>query len=339
MTATITKFLLGAAALLFGISQGAAAQDKLVFMNWGGTWADYAKKAFIDQFEKDTGIKVEVRVHQNTLDGLAKLQATRNNLDVDVWATSPVPAIVAQKDRLLVAFDASQVPNAAKISKNLITPACIAWYKFFFGIVYNENKVPFKPTEWEDLFDPRLKGQVAVPSASNDEGKFLIMLSWLGGGDEDNDGPGFANAKRLVHNAVTFYKSYTERDKSLAAGEATVGAFSPYREYLDLAENNPQFKFAVPEPWVIADFDCISVVKGKNQPLAYKFVNYMLSKSAQESFANDAIVVPAVSDVATPASLASFAPPESKYRYPNSAIVETKLQGWVDRWNQEIESR
>jgi ABC-type Fe3+ transport system substrate-binding protein len=177
--------------------------------------------------------------------------------------------------------------------------------------------VPFKPTKWEDLFDPRLKGQVAVPSASNEEGKFLIMLSWLGGGDENNDGPGFANAKRLVPNAVTFYKSYTERDKSLAAGEATVGAFSPYREYLDLAENNPQFKFAVPEPWVIADFDCISVVKGKNQPL----------------------VVPAVRDVATPAPLASFAPPESKYRYPNSAIVETKLQGWVDRWNQEIQSR
>jgi spermidine/putrescine-binding protein len=124
MTATITKFLLGAAALLFGISQVVAAQDKLVFMNWGGTWADYAKKAFIDQFEKDTGIKVEVRVHQNTLDGLAKLKATRNNLDVDVWATSPVPAIVAQKDGLLAAFDVSQGPNAAKISKNLITPAC-----------------------------------------------------------------------------------------------------------------------------------------------------------------------------------------------------------------------
>lgn len=339
MTASLTKGFLSVAAMLFGISAGAAAQEKLVFMNWGGTWADYAKKAFVDPFEKETGVKVEVRAHQNTLDGLAKLQAMRDNIDVDVWATSPVPAIVAQKDGLLEKFDPSQVPNAAKVGKDLITPACIAWYKFFFGIVYNETKVPFKPAKWEDLFDPRLTKQIAVPSASNAEGKFLIMLTWLGGGDETNDGPGFANAKRLLPNVATFYKSYTERDKSLAAGEAAVGAFSLIGEYLDLAKNNPQFKFVAPEPWVVADFDCISVVKGKHEALAYKFVNYMLSKNAQELFANDAIVVPAVSDAAVPAALASYAPPESKYRYPNSAIVESKLQGWVDRWNQEIQSR
>ena len=46
-----------------------------------------------------------------------------------------------------------------------------------------------------------------------------------------------------------------------------------------------------------------------------------------------------ISDAATPAALASYAPPESKYRYPNSQIVEQKLQGLVDRWNQEIQNR
>ncbi len=169
----------------------------------GWTWADYAQKAFVEPFEKETGIKVEVRAHQNTMDRLAKLQAVRNNLDVDVWATSPVPAAGALSQGVGAKFDPTRGANAAKLPKELITPACIAWYRFFFGIVYDQKKVPFEITKWTDLLDPRLKGQIAVPNASNGEGKFLIQLAWLSGGSENNIEPGFEMAKKLRMPAST----------------------------------------------------------------------------------------------------------------------------------------
>src|SRR5262249_34694944 len=94
---TIMRLLLAVAVGFLSIAisdKGAQAEEKLVLMTWGGTWLDYMKKDVIEPFEKETGIKIEVLTHQNTMDGLAKLKAQKANLDIDVWATSPVPALL-----------------------------------------------------------------------------------------------------------------------------------------------------------------------------------------------------------------------------------------------------
>lgn len=319
-------------------SAPASAEQKLVFMNWGGTWMDYAKTAFIEPFEKETGVTVELRTHQNTMDGLAKLKANKDDLNVDIWATSPIPALIGMDEGVVAPFDASKVPNAAKLDKALVTPACIAWYTFFFGAVYNDQTSPVKICQWSDLFDPKLKGQIAVPNAANAEGKFLFLLNKLKGGPDDDVSAGFAYADELKPNVAIFYNSYTDRDKALAAGEASVGAMSMVGEYLDLSKDNPQFKFIAPEPFVPADFDCLAVMPGKNQDLAYKFINFALSKAAQESFANQALVMPSNPEAAVPAALATYAPDPSKYRFPNSAVVKVHQQEWIDRWNQEVQA-
>ena len=124
-----TKAMIAGGAVLAStavFSTSASAEEKLVFMNWGGTWMDYAKRAIIEPFEKETGIKVEVRTHQNTMDGLAKLKANKDNLDVDIWATSPIPALIGVDEGVVAKLDPSKIPNAAKLPKDLVTPACVA---------------------------------------------------------------------------------------------------------------------------------------------------------------------------------------------------------------------
>ena len=69
-----------AVALVAG-SAPASAGKKLVFMSWGGTWMDYAKTAFIQPFEKETGVKVECRTHQNTMDGRASACTNHEKFD------------------------------------------------------------------------------------------------------------------------------------------------------------------------------------------------------------------------------------------------------------------
>jgi putative spermidine/putrescine transport system substrate-binding protein len=336
-----TKAMIAGGAVLAStavFSTSASAEEKLVFMNWGGTWMDYAKRTIIEPFEKETGIKVEVRTHQNTMDGLAKLKANKDNLDVDIWATSPIPALIGVDEGVVAKLDPSKIPNAAKLPKDLVTPACVAWYTFFFGSVYNDKTSPVKIQKWDDLFDPKLKGQIAVPNASNAEGKFLFLLNKLEGGPDDDASKGLDKAKQLKPNAGIFYNSYTERDKALAAGEVSVGAMSMIGEYLDLAKDNPQFKFVAPEPFVPADFDCLAVTTGKNQEAAYKFIDFALSKAAQEGFANAALVVPSNPDAQIPAKLKDYAPNNSKLRYPNSAVMKEHLQAWTDKWNQEVQT-
>src|SRR5579872_68742 len=73
-------------ALLLGASlwsPGVHAQGKVVVFTFGGTWLDYMKKDIIEPFQKETGIQVEARVFQNTMEGLSQLKAQKSNLDVD----------------------------------------------------------------------------------------------------------------------------------------------------------------------------------------------------------------------------------------------------------------
>lgn len=330
--------VLAAAALGLTVFGGTTeAEEKIVLMTWGGSWLDLTREHIIEPFEKETGIKVEVRVHDNTLDGLAKLRAIRDNMDVDVWATSPVPALLAQEEGLSLPIPRDKLTNAQYLPDALVTSEWVAWYQFFFGVVYDESKVPFKITEWKQLWDPQLKGQLAVPHASNAEGKFIALLTWLGGGDEANADPGFSLAKELRPNVGAYYEVYTQRNKYFEAGEVSVMSFVMVGEYLSLAEGHPNFKFVAPDPFVAADVDCFALIKGKNQEGAIKFINYAIGKAAQEGFAEPAVVVPVNRLAAIPAALKEYAPDESKYRYPNTPLVKEKLPGWVERWNQEVQ--
>jgi putative spermidine/putrescine transport system substrate-binding protein len=329
---------MGTAALLLAVCGGARAEEKIVFMTWGGVYLDNAKKAIIEPFEKATGIKVEVRPHANIMEGLAKAEAMKDDLDIDVWGTSPLPAQLALEKRLAYPMDRTKIPNAKDVSDEVITPACIGWDIYFFGLSYNSAKVPFKITKWEQLFDPALKGQIAVPNPGNTP-KFLVLMSWLGGGDETHEAPAFENVRRLKPNIAVFYNSFVERDKALASGEATVGAFSLFGEYQDLAKNAPEFKFVAPEPYLPADMSCFVLMRGKNASGALKFVDFALSKTAQRAYTELAMTVPSNREVSPPKELAAAIPPTTKYRFPDNAAIRSRIQAWTERWKEEIQSR
>jgi putative spermidine/putrescine transport system substrate-binding protein len=315
---------------------GAQAQEKLVLMTWGGTWLDYMKKDVIEPFEKETGIKVEVLTHQNTMDGLAKLKAQKANLDVDVWATSPVPALLAAKEGLTQPIDKTKLANAQYLPDALVTPEWIAWYRFFFGIAYNDKTVPGGIKEWKDLWDPALAGKLAVPTGDYAQGKFVVLLSWLGGGDEKNVEPAFDLAKKLKPNAATFFKTDTDQDKFLQSGEVGVASFMMVGNFLPMA-TTANLKFVAPKPYVPATVDVFTLLKGHNTANGLKFIDYALSKQAQTAFAADAAVLPANREATPPAALAKYAPPESEYRYVDEKSVLNGLQSWVQRWSHEIQ--
>jgi putative spermidine/putrescine transport system substrate-binding protein len=254
-----------------------------------------------------------------------------------VWATSPVPALLASQEGLTQPIPADKLANAAKLPPDLVTPEWIAWYRFFFGIAYDSSKVTKGITEWKDLWDPSLAGRVGVPSGDYAQGKFIVLLSWLGGGDETDVEPAFKLAQTLKPNAAAYFKTDSDEEKLLQSGEVNVASFMMVGNFLSLAED-PKMKFVAPKPYVPATVDVFTLLKGKNTPNAIKFLDYALSKQAQEAFAADAAVLPANKDAAAPASLAKYAPPEDQYRYVKEKAILNSLQGWADRWNREIQT-
>jgi putative spermidine/putrescine transport system substrate-binding protein len=327
------------AALMLGMilwSPSLHAQGKVVILTFGGTWLDYMKKDIIAPFEKETGIQVEARVFQNTMEGLAQLKAQKNNLDVDVWVTSPIPALLAAKEGLSEPLSASELPNAKYLPPSLVTPEYVGWYKFFFGIVYNKASVPEGIHTWKDLWSPALKGKLGIPTAAYGQGKFVVLLNWLAGGTEQNADPGFNLAKTLTPSVGAFFHSDTEESKFLESGEVAVASFMMVGDYLPLAESG-KYAFVAPEPYVPTTVDCFALLKGKNRENGLKFIDYALSKKAQEAFAADGAVLPINSQAAAPASLAKYAPSDSLYKYVDEGAASDHLQGWIERWNKEVQ--
>ena len=334
-------WLAAAAIMVVGtlsLTTGAHAEEKVVVMTWGGTWLDYMKADIIEPFEKETGIKVEVLTQQNTMDGLAKLKAQKANLDIDVWATSPVPALLAAQEGVSQPISKDALANAKHLPDELVTPEWVAWYRFFFGVAYNAKAVPQGIEKWQDLWEPSFAGKLTVPSADNAQGKFVVLLSWLGGGSESNIDPAFEMATKLKPNIATFFKTDSDQDKFLQAGEVDVASFMMIGNYLPLAETG-EFKFVAPKPYVPATVDVFTLLKGKNTENGLKFIDYALSKQAQEGFAAKAAVLPANKEATAPEALAKYAPPESEYRYVDEKVVLGGLQSWVERWNREIQTR
>jgi len=52
---------------------------------------------------------------------------------------------------------------------------------FVASLDFYKDLVPFAPTKWQDLWDPRLKGKMAGPAATFDPGYFPLMAAVING--------------------------------------------------------------------------------------------------------------------------------------------------------------
>ena len=196
------KKTIGLLAALAGLAMGtsALAQQKVVVHAWGGVWGDAMKTYWFEPFTKATGIQVEMVPQGSMMESLAKLKAQKDNMNIDVWVNGMTPTILADEAGLLAPIPRDQLTNAKDLAAGMIGDKYVASWNIFYGLVYNKDKVPFQIKNWNDLLDPRLKGQVGVPHATGYGGKFIALLSWLGGGSEQNIDPAFARRFLLIHH-------------------------------------------------------------------------------------------------------------------------------------------
>ncbi|HEV7368236.1 ABC transporter substrate-binding protein [Arenibaculum sp.] len=330
--------LLAAAALLAGIG-GAEAQQKIVLQSWGGTWGDAMKEAWFEPFEKETGIQVELRPQGSMMDALAKLVAQKDRMDVDLWITGMTPTALADEAGILETIPRGKLTNAEHLPDALIGDKYVGVWNTIYGVAYNKETVPFPITKWSDLLDERLAGQVGIPHATGYGGKFILLLGWLGGGDVDNIDPAFEVAAQLKPNIGIISKSDPEAIKFLTSGEVDVAAMMPPGNFVQIREAGPQFEFVAPEPFVPANFNNFALLKGPNTEAAVKFIDFAISKQAQEELARRVLVIPANTQAAIPEELAPFAPPPERLRYPDEVAITKVLPDWAERWDRVIQGR
>jgi putative spermidine/putrescine transport system substrate-binding protein len=240
---------------------------------------------------------------------------------------------------LLAPISTVEIPNIANIYEYGKGKYSVGWYITPRGIFYRMDLAGFELTDWNDLWDERLRGKVATPEATFAGGQFIVLAAVLAGGSEYNIDPGFEYLKKLKPNIAVFFKTDSEAIKFLQAGEAAVTAASLLPNVYPLLGKESKYRFCVPKTPILISVDQIAVVEGPNKALATKFVDYMLGSEAQEAHCFTLGALPINKTAKLPKDVADMTPPMDVVYNTDFDEVNKHLSAWTERWNREIKRR
>ncbi len=116
-------------------------------------------------FQKETGIETSY-VRMSSGESLARIRATKDDPEFSVWWGGPADAFIAAADEgLLEAYE----PALASVLPEKAVGEGHYWHGVYIGALGFCSNVEFldelgleAPTSWDDLLDPKLKGNVAM---------------------------------------------------------------------------------------------------------------------------------------------------------------------------------
>jgi putative spermidine/putrescine transport system substrate-binding protein len=343
-----------AAAAGLARPSGAHAQrteSEVVLAGYGGTYEQFTRNQLIPGFEKATGIRVRLLIG-TALSNYSKVVASRNAPEIDVYWANELTHAAGKQQGLYERLDPGLVTHLADVFPSSLDPDGIGVgsHVQVTGFQYNTQRfreagIP-APTSWNDLWDPRLKGRVALYTFSVAFSQdLLVLLTKLAGGTERDVRPGLERLKALKAsgNLAFFPTSPAELDNMLVQGQAWIAVNGGPRAYI-LKDRGAPIDFAVPREGGGYFTNYFDVVRNAPRPrAAQQLVDYLIGPEAQLVIARDVVAAPVNRKVVVPAELAGRVPvgEDQLGRLIRIDRVEMnrQLDAWADLWNRELEGR
>jgi putative spermidine/putrescine transport system substrate-binding protein len=332
-------------------AQQTGAESEVVLAGYGGTYEQFTRNLIMTGFEKATGIKVRLVVG-TALSNYTKVVSTRNKPEIDVYWSNELTHAGGKQQGLYERLDAKAVTNLVDLYEASRDPDGIGAGSHVQATGLQYNPVRFKeagipaPSSWNDLFDPRLKGRVALYNFSVAFSQdLLVILTKLAGGTEKDVRPGLERLKALKAsgNLAFFASSPAELDNMLVQGQAWITVNGGPRAYI-LKDRGAPIDFAVPREGGGFFTNYFDVVRNAPHPRAAQLlVNYLLSPEVQLIIAKDVIAAPVNRKVVVPDAL------KDKIEMGEARInrliridrmeMNRQLDTWAEMWARELEGR
>jgi len=243
-------------------------------------WGEYIDESIFDDFEKETGIKVNYSTYSSNEILYSNMQTGAANYDVIIPSDYLISRLIAED--MLEKLDFSNIPNYALIDdayKNLeYDPTgeySVAYMSCTVGLIYNTSMISEEITSWGAMFDERYAGQILMFDNSRDA--MCIALKYLGYSANTTDEKELNEAYELLESQRPLLQGYVMDQifDKLESGEAAIG---PYYsgDYLTMLENNPDLAFVIPDEGSNYSVDAMCIPKGAaNKANAEAFINFM----------------------------------------------------------------
>ncbi|MCC4798243.1 spermidine/putrescine ABC transporter substrate-binding protein PotD [Enterovibrio norvegicus] len=255
-----------------------AENDQLIFANWG----PYLSTELLEQFTRETGIKVIYSTYESNETLYAKMKTHPEGYDLVVPSTYFVAKM--RDEGMLQKLDLSKLNNFNELDKNYLDkpfdpnndysiPHVIA----MTGLAVNTDMYnPDDFTSWADLWNPELEGQIMLMDDTREV--FHIALRKLGYSGNSTDpqqiDEAYEELKKLMPNVLVFNSDNPANP--YMSGEVGLGmlwngsAAAAQREGLPI-------ELVWPKEGGIFWVDSLSIPKNaKNVEAAHKMIDFLL---------------------------------------------------------------
>ena len=267
-----------------GSSNGSGSGDRVGNVC---SWGEYIDESLIDQFEEETGIKVNYQTAESN--EVLYSQLSMGGVDYDVIVPSDYMISQLIEEDMLAELNYDNIPNFEKIDdrfKNLSydpeNKYTVPYTWGTLGIISNTAKVQEPITSWSAMFDPQYAGNVLLINNSRDA--LGIALLYLGYSVNTTDEAEIQEAYQLiadaVKNGVYQGKVMDEVFQKMEGGNAAIATYYA-GDYLSMLENNEDLAYVVPEEGSNWFVDAMCVLKtSQHKEEAEAWINFMASTEA-----------------------------------------------------------
>lgn len=320
----------------------ALAADKQLVISVYGFGQDAFTEIVYKPFEAQCDCELIVETG-NSVERLAKLEARKDDPEIDMAVMSTHDALAASRKGITQAIDVSRLNNHAKlydIAKDPLGGNLGIGYTFYAtSIVYRSDKVTID--SWQDLFKDEIKGRVAFPNVSTNQGPTsLYMLGKALGDDSASLKAPIAKVAEHKDDIVTFYERSSQvaqlmqQEEILAApiGRFAWGAYTK----MDLP-----LAWATPSEGQTGGMNVMILTEGaKNEDLAYEFMDFWLSTEIQTALAEALVDSPANAEVMVSddiaANLTYGADTVATLNLLAPDVILDNREAWLDTWNSSV---
>jgi putative spermidine/putrescine transport system substrate-binding protein len=330
-----------ATSLAFAALAPAARAEQLVVATFGGVFADDTKTCNIEPFEKATGAKVVTQLG-NSVQHAAAIRAMGGHPTYDVAYMDNSLATQLNNEGLLTPIDVTKLTSYPDLDKTAFGPgnSYVAFEISATAITYNPKLVNPPPTSWNDLFDPKYKGRIALGDITGTSGsQFLMAVNKMRGGTLENMDPGFAALKELAGSSVTFYTQADQLVSLFQRGDIVMAPWYPDRTGAQI-DKGLDLAVAYPKEGAVGIKPVLVIPKGApDLDLALKYVDQVLSTSGQSCFTAKQYAAPVNMKVSLSDKVKKIVATGDNYKnlyFPDPQVVASHLVEWTHRWQREV---
>jgi spermidine/putrescine transport system substrate-binding protein len=273
--------------ILLFLSTSAFANKVVNIYAWGGE----IPKQVIQQFEQQTGIRVNFSTYDSNETMYAKLRSSPQSL-YDVVLPSAYYVERMQKKGMLSPIDHSKLSNYSNVDSAFTDndydrgnhySIPIIWGAT--GIFYNQQYIKQPPKTWLSLWSPQWREQLLLLDDSREIFALALLSLHYSPNDENpiHIQQAYQKLKQLIPNIKLFSSDGVQAviiDEDAIIGSAWNG------DALKAHAENPNIAFIYPKEGFVIWIDCLAIPVNPPHPdEAYQFINYLLSASASANIA------------------------------------------------------